>query len=702
MLRRSTFIAAWAALAMTAAASAEDLTWTLRYQTETGPGSGRFHRLTREETWNPRETALIVCDVWDLHHCLNAVRRVEEFGPRLNQVVQEARRRGVTIIHAPSDCMPAYEGHPARQRALETPKAKQLPADITSWCSRIPAEEKAVYPIDQSDGGEDDDPQEHAQWAAKLKSMGRNPGMPWKKQADLIQIDSERDYISDRGDEVWSILEARGVKNVILTGVHTNMCVLGRPFGLRQMARNGKHVVLARDMTDTMYNPQRWPYVSHFTGTDLIVSHIEKYVCPTVTSDQLLGGKPFRFQDDRRPHLAVVIAEDEYKTEETLPPFVAKYLDKNFRVSYVFGSEEDRNTLPGLEVLDEADVALISVRRRVLPPEQMEIVKRFVGAGKPVVGIRTASHAFSLRGQEPAQGMVAWPEWDAQVFGGNYTNHYGNKLKSTVRIASGAKDHPILTDAPREPFPQGGSLYQVSPLKSGTTVLLLGAVESQPEEPVAWTFERADGGRSFYTSLGHRDDFSHAAFVRLLLHGVHWAAGLPVRDDVSIASDRKQYEQHWSLMPVPASWEAASAGVLKDYDGVAWYRCVARLPQSWIGDEPLRLTLRSSEDELTAWVNGHKLAKAADRSPAGEATFTIPPDALIPDDANLLVVRVEDQRGDGGLTGAAVLASKDRELPLQGRWQFRLGTGEPAWSNMPLPARFGASTDVIFEPAASP
>ena len=67
--------------------------------------------------------------------------------------------------------------------------------------------------------------------------------------------------------EVWNILTSRHIKNVILTGVHTNMCVLGRPFGLRQMARNGKNVVLMRDMTDTMYNPKRWPYVSHFEGT---------------------------------------------------------------------------------------------------------------------------------------------------------------------------------------------------------------------------------------------------------------------------------------------------------------------------------------------------------------------------------------------------------------------------------------------------
>jgi nicotinamidase-related amidase len=275
----------------------------LRKQLETGKDSKRYQTVVQAERWDPTRTAVIACDVWDLHHCLNAVRRVEELGPVLNRFLQEARRRGVTVIHAPSDCMDAYKEHPARLRALAVPRAKNLPKDIGSWCARIPAEERGQYPIDQADGGEDDDPAEHAAWQAKLEKMGRNPKAPWKKESDLLTID-DHDYISDKGEEIWSILQQRGIDNVILTGVHTNMCVLGRPFGLRQMAKNGKKVVLVRDLTDTMYNPKRWPYVSHFAGTDLIVAHIERHVCPTITSDQLLGGKPFRFKNDKRPESA--------------------------------------------------------------------------------------------------------------------------------------------------------------------------------------------------------------------------------------------------------------------------------------------------------------------------------------------------------------------------------------------------------------
>ena len=287
-------------MAMSSTISAEEFHLNLRSQTQSVAGSSQFVRASAEATWSARETAVIVCDVWDKHHCLNAVRRMEEFLPRMNDVLKEARQRGATIIHSPSDCMPAYEHHPARQRAIDAPVAEPKPVDVEFWCSKIAAEEQAVYPIDQSDGGEDDDPEEHANWAAELKALGRNPGMPWKTQNELITIDDEQDFISDRGDEVWNVLKSRGIKSVILVGVHTNMCVLGRPFGLRQMARNGMNVVLMRDMTDCMYNPKLWPYVDHFTGNDLIVSHIERFVCPTITSDQVLRGPPFVSKYDTR------------------------------------------------------------------------------------------------------------------------------------------------------------------------------------------------------------------------------------------------------------------------------------------------------------------------------------------------------------------------------------------------------------------
>lgn len=431
---------------------AEDFSLQLRSIADDRLSNQPLAREVRNETWSAAKTAVIVCDVWDLHHCRNAVRRLEEFGPRLNEVLIEARKRGATIIHSPSDCMPAYTDHPARLRAIAAPTAKDLPQDIAAWCSRIPAEEQAVYPIDQSDGGEDDDPAEHAQWAAHLKSLGRNPGMPWQRQSDMITIDSERDFLSDKGDEVWNILQSRGIDHVILTGVHTNMCVLGRPFGLRQMVRNGKHVVLMRDMTDCMYNPRRWPYVDHFTGCDLVIAHVERFVCPTITSDQILGETPFRSQSDKR-----------------------------------------------------------------------------------------------------------------------------------------------------------------------------------------------------------------------------------AKTDVMQLGEAKRDGDHWRSITLPAKQKLS---------GTTWYRATIRVPKRWLADNDVAVLLPIGV--VNAWWNGVPLPGYTGRR---TVRFTVPADALVIDDANLLVIRVEA----GHLEQAPVLLGGDRHLDLNGRWQFRQGD-DPSWSNMPLPARFGTPTDIVFEP----
>jgi len=281
--------------------------------------------MTSKESWLPSRTAIIVCDMWDLHHCRNAVVREGEMAPRMNEVLEKARAAGVLIIHAPSSCMKAYEDTPARERAISAPPAAWIPNQIGDWCKQIPTEEAAIYPIDQSDGGEDDDPDEHAKWAAELAAKGLNPKAPWTKQIDILRIDQEKDAISDSGVEIWNLLESRDIDHVILMGVHVNMCVAGRPFGLRQMAKNGKNVVLMRDLTDSMYNPKRWPFVSHVRGTELFIEHVEKHISPTITSDQILGdGKPFAFSDaTASPKRLQILLIGDSTTEASVPKKLA-------------------------------------------------------------------------------------------------------------------------------------------------------------------------------------------------------------------------------------------------------------------------------------------------------------------------------------------------------------------------------------------
>ena len=477
--------------------------------------------------WAPEKSALIVCDFWDSHHCANAVKRVNEMAPRMAEVVRTARDMGVLIIHAPSDCMKTYDAHPARKRAMDAPPAANLPAKISEWLKwKNDAEEKAGYPIDASDGGSDDTPEEEAAWKEELKRQGRDTGHPWKGQHPSVSVDAERDIISDKGVEVWNVLEARGITQVFFAGVHTNMCVCGRPFGLRQLSNNGRDVVLLRDLTDTMYNPKKPPYVSHYRGTELMLAHIEQRICPTALSSEIFGGAAHTFGDDKRPHMAVMIGEDEYKTWETLPAFLEKQIGQDVRISFLVAAKEAPASFYNTDALKSADALLVSVRRRIPPAAQTEALRTFVARGGAVVGIRTASHAFAPRkGEAVPADAAAWPEWDEKVLGGNYSNHLGNDLKTFAKSAPGVT-HPILSGVPAAEWPTGGSLYRNSPLRGGAPVLLTGRAEgADNSEPVAWTHQSPGRGRVFYTSLGAPEDFARAEFQQLLRNAIHWALG---------------------------------------------------------------------------------------------------------------------------------------------------------------------------------
>src|SRR3954462_7916569 len=132
-----------ASLVAAAASTRGDITVHKRSRMEAG---GAYAVKEATETWQPSQTAIIVCDMWDSHHCLNAVRRCVEIAPRMNDVLRKAREQGVLIVHAPSSCMDPYKDHPGRKLAKPAQKASPLPADISQWCRVIPSEGKGVYP----------------------------------------------------------------------------------------------------------------------------------------------------------------------------------------------------------------------------------------------------------------------------------------------------------------------------------------------------------------------------------------------------------------------------------------------------------------------------------------------------------------------------------------------------------------------------
>jgi type 1 glutamine amidotransferase len=228
------------------------------------------------------------------------------------------------------------------------------------------------------------------------------------------------------------------------------------------------------------------------------------------------------------PHIVFMIGEDEYHTWETLPAFAKKEIEpRGYRVTIVKEDGADKNNFPGLvDALRTADVLVLSTRRRTPPPDQLNAVRAYLAAGKPLVGIRTACHAFALRPNDPplASDRASWQEFDPEVLGGHYTNHYPAGPKTAITVAPGAAKHAVLKDVRVDALTGNGSLYMVSPLAATVTPLLIGTIPGEAPEPIAWTHEYGPKhARVFYTSLGHPDDFQNAEFRRVLVNGIRWA-----------------------------------------------------------------------------------------------------------------------------------------------------------------------------------
>ena len=244
-----------------------ELHLTTRHQAPKTTGRSGWQVIEQQVAWNAAETAIIVVDVWDKHWSWGANERCAVLAPRINAVVNAARQRGVQIIHAPSDVVDFYKNDPARQWVLDLPRADP-PQPLEHADPPLP--------IDDSDHGSDTG---ETSWHTA-----------WSRQHPAIEIVSG-DAISADGQEVYNILAEKGIRNLIFMGVHTNMCVLNRPFAIKRAVRWGFNVVLARDLTDTMYNPLMRPYVSHDEGTQLVVAYIEKFWCPTISSDDLTSAR---------------------------------------------------------------------------------------------------------------------------------------------------------------------------------------------------------------------------------------------------------------------------------------------------------------------------------------------------------------------------------------------------------------------------
>jgi nicotinamidase-related amidase len=253
-------------LTLPGAAFAADLQIPVRSRVESFKGSGVWEEVRLDAALPIQQTAILICDMWDRHWCSGATRRVEALALRMAPVIDEARARGIQIVHAPSETMEFYKDWPQRQRIVRMGNAAKIEPPAPLGLTDPP------LPIDDRAGGCD---------------TGDSFYKAWTREIATLPIGAA-DVISDDGPQIYSFLRERGIRNLLVMGVHVNMCVLNRSFAIRKMTNWGIRCVLVRDLTDSMYNPNDRPFVNHDRGTELVVEHIERYWCPSTLSTDVM------------------------------------------------------------------------------------------------------------------------------------------------------------------------------------------------------------------------------------------------------------------------------------------------------------------------------------------------------------------------------------------------------------------------------
>jgi len=258
--------------------------------------------------------------------------------------------------------------------------------------------------------------------------------------------------------------------------------------------------------------------------------------------------------------VVLISGDEEYRSEEGLPQ-LAKILARRhgFDCTVLFAVDDQgvitptrTDHIPGLEALKTADLVVMLLRFRDLPDEEMERIADYVESGRPIVAMRTSTHAFNLK---PGKTFSRWTwtskDWDGgfgrQVLGETWIAHHGDHGKESTRgvIAPGAEGHPILRGIRDGEIWGPTDVYQVRlPLPGDSKPLVLGQVlagmsptdkpvdgpKNDPMMPVAWvkTYTGKEGkpSRIFTTTMGASQDLTSEGTRRMLVNACYWAVGL--------------------------------------------------------------------------------------------------------------------------------------------------------------------------------
>ena len=246
-----------------------------------------------------------------------------------------------------------------------------------------------------------------------------------------------------------------------------------------------------------------------------------------------------------KPHAVIVVGTHHYSPQLTMPPLAAELERLGFRTTVInpdWDPEKDKRGLPGLEALKDADVGVFFLRFLKLDDKQLGHITRFLESGKPVVGLRTSTHAFNYPAGHRRHALNN--DFGRNALGTPYLIHLASKTK--VKPAKDAADHPILTGVGSATWESPGKLYLID-AQPGIQILLNGTGNSKKvgkvtnqfgthkikktmTAPIAWTWKNKWGGRVFASSLGHVGDFADQNSLRVMINGIFWAADQPVPD----------------------------------------------------------------------------------------------------------------------------------------------------------------------------
>lgn len=295
--------------------------------------------------------------------------------------------------------------------------------------------------------------------------------------------------------------------------------------------------------------------------TRWVVTLLAPLVLTQVAAGPAFAQSPSPSAEARAPHVVFVTGDDEYRSEVTMP-MIAAILEKvhgiRTTVTYARPIPQTKDNIEGLEALDGADLMVLFTRFRALPENQLEPILRFVDSGKPLVGLRTTTHAFLYPDGHPRQALN--DGFGLDLFGQKWITHHGHESQTRVTLEPAEASHPILRGV--RPFMARSWLYHVTPLHDVQTVLLRGTsinsnktsrqAEFPLTQPVAWT-RIHKGAPVFFTTLGHPHDFADESMRRLVVNGILWALGRPIPEGGADVTVQGTYDppESFDLSKVP-------------------------------------------------------------------------------------------------------------------------------------------------------